>query len=67
MNNELKEKLVKICEMVSADVESDVNEFEGKPFDGRTVATYFGNQAAAIKALSDVLKRLIEQHDVSEI
>ena len=66
MNNGLKEKLLKVCEQVSADVENDVHEFEGKPFNGRTVATYFGYQAAAIKALSDVLKRLIEDQGVSD-
>ena len=66
MNNELKEKLLKVCEQVSADVENDVHDFEGKSFNGRTIATYFGCQAAAIKALSNVLKRLIEEQGVSD-
>ena len=66
MNNELKEKLVNVCTQVSTDIENDVNELEGKPFNGKTIATYFGYQSAAIKALSDVLKRLIEQQAVSD-
>ncbi|MEO6305079.1 MAG: hypothetical protein ABIP51_18115 [Bacteroidia bacterium] len=55
-----KNKLLKICEQVSFDVENDAKEFDGKPFDGKTVATYFGNHGAAIQALSDVLKELIK-------
>ena len=54
------EKLIKICEQVALDVENDAKEFDGKPFDGKTVATYFGYQGAAIKALADVLKKILE-------
>ena len=56
-----KEKLLKICNQVAFDMENDAKEFDGKPFDGKTVATYFGYQGAAIKALADVLKTLIEK------
>lgn len=55
-----KNRLVEICEQVALDVESDAKEFDGKPFDGKTVAKYFGYQGAAIKALSDVLKQLLQ-------
>ena len=54
------EKLIKICEQVSLDVENDAKEFDGKSFDGKTVAAYFGYHGAAIKALADVLKKVIE-------
>lgn len=53
-------RLIKICEQVAADVENDAKEFDGKPFTGKTVAEYFGNHGAAIAALSDVLKELLE-------
>lgn len=53
-------KLIKICGQVAEDVQRDAKEFDGKPFDGKTVATYFGYHGAAIKALADVLKKLIE-------
>ena len=56
-----KEKLIKICEQVAADVENDAREFDGKPFNGKVVAQYFGYHGAAIKALSDVLKALISK------
>jgi hypothetical protein len=60
MNNEQKKKLIKCCEQVAYDVENDAKEFDGRSFDGKTVATYFGYHGAAIKALSEVIKNIIE-------
>jgi hypothetical protein len=54
------DKLIKICEQVALDVERDAREFDGKPFDGKTVAAYFGYHGAAIKALADVLKEVLK-------
>jgi hypothetical protein len=39
----------------------DATEFDGKPFDGRTVAEYFGNQGAAIAALADIVARMLKE------
>ncbi len=52
-------KLIEICNQVSLDMANDAKEFDGKPFDGKTVATYFGYQGAAISALADVIKQII--------
>lgn len=54
-----KERMIEICNQVSIDVENDAREFDGKPFDGKTVATYFGYQGAAINALANVLKEFL--------
>lgn len=54
------EKLIRVCEDVSFDVENDAKSFDGKPFTGKVVAEYFGNHGAAINALSNVLKRILE-------
>ncbi len=54
-----KDKLLKVCEQIAQDVENDAKEFDGKPFDGKTVAQYFGYHGAAIKALSDIIKELL--------
>lgn len=54
-----KAKLIKICEQVATDMENDAKEFDGKPFEGKTVATYLGYQGAAIAALSNVIKQLV--------
>lgn len=55
-----KEALLKVVKQVAQDVENDAKEFDGKPFDGKTVAEYFGNHGAAINALANVLKQIIE-------
>lgn len=56
-----KEKIIEVLGMIAQDQLDDANAFEGKPFDGRTVAEYFGNQGAAIKALADIIKELLEE------
>lgn len=53
-------RLIEICEQVATDVKRDCIEFDGKSLDGKTVATYFGYHGAAINALANVLKELIE-------
>ncbi len=54
---------IKVLEMVIRDVEKDAKEFDGKPFNGRTVAQYFGYHGAAIVAVTKILKKLIEQEE----
>lgn len=46
--------------MISEDMANDAHEFDGKPFNGKTVAEYFGNQGAAIDALARILKKVLE-------
>ena len=49
------------CKEIAADMEADAKAFDGKPFNGRTVAEYFGNQGAAIAALAKILDNLLEE------
>ena len=51
----------KVLEMIVADMKNDAKNFDGRPFDGRTVAEYFGNQGAAIVALANILKLVLEK------
>ena len=53
-------EIVKVLEMIAQDMRDDAKNFDGKPFSGRTVAEYFGNQGAAIAALAKIIKSLIE-------
>lgn len=46
---------------IAKDMENDAAEFDGKPFNGRTVATYFGNQGAAIAALANIIITLLPE------
>ncbi|MBW1812186.1 MAG: hypothetical protein JRJ39_00560 [Deltaproteobacteria bacterium] len=52
---------IKVLEMIAADMKNDAEKFDGQPFNGKTVAEYFGNQGAAIAALANVVKSIIKQ------
>ena len=53
--------IIKVLEMISADMQNDASDFEGRPFSGRNVAEYFGNQGAAISTLADIVKEIVEK------
>jgi len=53
-------KIIEVLEMIAKDQADDAKKFEVAPFTGRTVAEYFGNQGAAIAALANIIKSLVE-------
>lgn len=53
---------IKVLDTIAADMKSDSEKFDGRPFDGKTVAEYFGNQGAAIAALARIMKSILEQN-----
>lgn len=55
-----KEEVIKVLQMIADDQAKDAAKFEGMPFTGRTVSEYFGNQGAAIAALANIVKTLVE-------
>jgi len=50
-----------VMEMIAQDQMDDAKNFEGKPFNGRTVGEYFGNQGAAIATMANIIKELINE------
>jgi len=54
------EQLIKTLGMITQDMKDDATNFDGKEFNGRNVAVYFGNHGAAIAALADIVKQIIE-------
>jgi hypothetical protein len=60
MEKEKIDKIIKVMDMVSEDMSNDAKNFEGKEFNGRNVAVYFGNQGAAISAVARALKSILE-------
>uniref|UniRef100_A0A6M3KC40 Uncharacterized protein n=1 Tax=viral metagenome TaxID=1070528 RepID=A0A6M3KC40_9ZZZZ len=56
-----QDKRIKVLEMIAEDMKDDAKNFDGKPFTGRTVAEYFGCQGAAISALANIVKSILEQ------
>ena len=52
----------KVLKMISDDMERDAKEFDGQEFNGKTVARYFGYHGAAISALANILKQILEEN-----
>jgi len=60
MEKEKRENIIRVMSMVAEDIENDARNFDGQPFNGKTVGTCFGNQGAAIKAVADAIKTILE-------
>lgn len=58
---------MEVCRMVVKDMKDDVARFDGQPFNGKTVAEYFGNQGAAIAALAKVLEGILSPPTTVEV
>lgn len=56
-----KQKMIEVCSDIAADAKHDATEFDGKEFNGKNVAEYFGNHGASIAALANMVKALIEE------
>ena len=48
-----------VCGEIAADAKRDASAFDGQPFNGRTVAEYFGNHGAAIAGIARILEKII--------
>lgn len=56
MSNEKR----KVLEMIARDMESDAKNLDGEPFTGATIGKYLGNQGAAIAALANIIKFILD-------
>lgn len=54
------EKLRVLADIID-DARADAARFDGQPFNGRTVAEYFGCLGAQVSALANILKEVIEE------
>ncbi len=54
---------IEVLEMIAKDMKDDAKNFEGQPFNGKTVAEYFGNQGAAIAALANIIKSILDKKE----
>jgi len=52
---------IEVLKTIADDMKKDAENFDGQPFTGRTVATYFGNQGAAIAALANIIRSILEE------
>lgn len=61
------DRKIEVLKMIAADMESDAASFDGKLFNGETVAEYFGNQGAAIAALANIVQSILEEAKMKHI
>jgi len=50
-----------VCREIAEGMKTDATNFDGQPFNGRTVAEYFGNQGAAIATLAEIIEALLPE------
>lgn len=53
------EEIISTLKEISADMAKDAKDFDGQPFNGKTVATYLGYQGAAISAIAELLAQAL--------
>ena len=56
----MEDTRIEVLEMVAEDMKNDAKNFDGRPFNGKTVAEYFGHHGAAIATLANIMKAIIE-------
>ena len=58
----MNDKKIAVLKMIAQDMADDATNFDGQPFNGKTVAEYFGNQGAAIAAIAEMLCQILEDN-----
>ena len=56
-------KRIKVLEQIAEDMKNDAGNFDGQEFNGYNVGTYFGYHGAAIAALANIMKSILEEHE----
>ena len=56
----MEDRRIKVLSIIAEDMERDAKNFDGRLFNGKTVAEYFGNQGAAISALAEIMKSILK-------
>ena len=54
-------RTLEVLATIQKDMENDAKKFDGKPFNGKTVAEYFGNHGAAIAALARIVSSILKE------
>ena len=66
MNQQKRDRVCEVLRAIAADMEADATAFDGRPFNGRTVAEYFGNHGAAIAALARAIEAILSDVDSAD-
>lgn len=60
MNNK---RIHKVLDLIIEDCKTDVNDFEGREFNGKTLAELHGILEAKIQALANILKKIVPNEE----
>ena len=52
--------MIKICDSIAEDAKNDAANFDGQPFNGKTLGAYLGYHGASIAALAGLIKSILE-------
>ena len=61
---DFEKKVIEKLDLIADDMKKDAINFDGKIFNGVTVATYLGHHGAAIAALAKILKMLLVRKEL---
>ena len=56
-----KPRVRNTLKLIADDMRTDAKNFDGKEFNGKNVAEYFGYHGAAITALANIILELLEE------
>ena len=61
LEDNMTDKRITILDLIIEDTKADVEKFNHKPFDGKTVGEYFGCIGAQVATLAKIMKFIIEE------
>jgi hypothetical protein len=62
----MSDNRIEVLKSIATDTKNDAERFDGQPFTGKTVAEYFGCHGAAIAALANIIKSILEDRQASD-
>ena len=58
---------IEVLEMIAEDMKNDATDFDGRPFNGKTVGKCLGYQGAAIATLANIVQSILEQKNLAGV
>ena len=59
-----KARKIEVLKMIVEDAENDAIYYEGRPFNGKEVAEYFGKMGAMIATLSKIIAHIVNDNNL---
>ena len=59
-----KARKIEVLKMIAEDAKNDAIYYEGRPFNGREVAEYFGKMGAMVATLANIIRHIVNDNDL---